>query len=160
MGPEWELLQTAKTLRSVFRWPRYTVLLWGWPPGFFQTISGFKCASERRWDKNQTSHRPLGSWLLIHRGTFLRCRDNFKFIFMQYLDADVRQRDGRILIDPLTAAALEIVSRPRSSTELHSFVAETVTTSSFSGSSWTQMSIREMAGQESILSPPPWDLSP
>ena len=47
--------------------------------------------------------------------------------------------------NPLTDA-LELVSVTRSSTEVHSFVAETIATSSFSGSSWTQTCVREMAG--------------
>ena len=44
------------------------------------------------------------------------------------------QRDGRIQINPLTAA-LEFVSVSRSSKEVHSFVAETIAKGSFSGSS-------------------------
>ena len=55
----------------------------------------------------------------------------------------MRQRDGRIRIYPLTAA-LEFVSITRSSTEVHSFVVETIGTSSISGSSWTQKCVREM----------------
>ena len=81
MGLVWELLQTATPLRSVSRWPWNIVNLWGWPPGVFQTISGIRCASERRQYMNQTSHRRLGiclhiSVLRLHRGTVLRCRDD------------------------------------------------------------------------------------
>ena len=104
---------------------------------------------------NQTSHRRLGICFLIsvlglHRGILLlRCRDECQFTFMEFLDADVRQRHDKILIDPLTA--LEFVSITRCSTEiLQSFVAETIAASSFSGTSWAQMYLREMAGQESI----------
>ena len=52
-------------------------------------------------------------------------------IFRQFLDEDVRasERDGRIRIKPLTAA-LEFVSIARSSTKVHSFVVETIGSSS------------------------------
>ena len=54
----------------------------------------------------------------------------------------MRQRDARIRINPLTAA-LGFVSITRSSTEV---VAETIATSSISGSSWTDVFQRELAG--------------
>ena len=47
---------------------------------------------------------------------------------MQFLEADVRQRDDKTLIDPLTVP-LGFVSKPRSSTAVHSFVAETISSS-------------------------------
>ena len=46
MGLVWKLLQTATPVRSVSRWPWNTVHQWEWPPGIFQTISGFKCGLE------------------------------------------------------------------------------------------------------------------
>ena len=82
---------------------------------------------------NQTSHHCLGICLLIYvlrlnKGTLSRYRPDYEFIFMQFLDADVRQRDDKTLIDPLTVP-LGFVSKPRSSTEVHSFVAETISSS-------------------------------
>ena len=58
----------------------------------------------------------------------------------------VREMGGKELIS--LTAALEFVSITRSFTEVHSFVAETIATSSFSGSFWTHMCVRdsEMAG--------------
>ena len=55
----------------------------------------------------------------------------------------MRQRDRRIRIYSLTAA-LELISITRSSTEVRSFVVETICTSSISGSSWMQKYSREM----------------
>ena len=60
----------------------------------------------------------------------------------------MRQRDGRIRIYSLTAA-LEFVSMTRSSTEVRSFVVETIGTSSISGSSWAQRCVREMYDSKS-----------
>ena len=64
-------------------------------------------------------------------------------VFRRFLNSNVRQRDGRIRIYPLTAA-LELVSITRSSTEVRSFVVEAIGTSSISGSSWTQKYVREI----------------
>ena len=68
-------------------------------------------------------------------------------VFRRFLNSNVRQRDGRIRIYPLTAA-LELVSITRSSTEVGkevgSFVVEVIGTSSISGSSWTQKYVREI----------------
>ena len=60
----------------------------------------------------------------------------------------MRQRDGMIRKDPLTAA-LEYVSITRPSTEVHSLVAETVA-SSFSGS-WTQLIVKRFAQSKLML---------
>ena len=55
------------------------------------------------------------------------------------------QRDGRVRNNPLTAA-LEFVSITRSSTEVHSLVAERVPTSfSDIGGSWTQLVVKNFA---------------
>ena len=73
----WKLLQTATPLRPLSRRPWNTVLLRERPPGGFQTIPGFRCASERWEDKNLPSHRRLGICLhnsVFYRGTFLHCR--------------------------------------------------------------------------------------
>ena len=61
----------------------------------------------------------------------------------------MRQRDGRIRINPLTAA-LGFVLITRSSTEVHSFVAEKVV-SSISGSSWTQLIVKKSAQSDLML---------
>jgi hypothetical protein len=61
----------------------------------------------------------------------------------------VHQRDvsGKIYINPLTAALASIT---RSSTEVYSFVAETIA-SSFSGSSWTQLNVKKFAQSDLML---------
>ena len=60
----------------------------------------------------------------------------------------MRQKDGRIIINPLTAT-LEFVSITRSSTEVRPLVAETVASSfSVTGGSWTQL---ELAQSDLIL---------
>ena len=61
------------------------------------------------------------------------------------------QRDGRIRNDSLTAA-LEFVSITRSSSEVHSFVAETIA-SSFSGTggSCTHLIVKKFAQSDLIL---------
>ena len=103
--------------------------------------------SERWEDTNQPSHRRLGICICIsvlQRGTFLRCRsDRYTFIFRQFLNADVHKRDGRIRTNPLTAA-LVFVPITRSSTELLSFVVETIDSSFLgTGSSWTQLILKK-----------------
>ena len=64
------------------------------------------------------------------------------------------QRDGRIRNNRLTAA-LEFVSITRiarSSTEIHSFVAETVATSfSVTDGSWTQLIVKRFSHSEVML---------
>ena len=60
------------------------------------------------------------------------------------------ERDGRIRINPLTAA-LEFDSITRSSTEVHSFVAETIATSSCSGISWMQLIVKKFAQFDLML---------
>ena len=75
-------------------------------------------------------------------------------VFRRFLDSDVRQRDGGIRIYSLTAALELVTIVRRSSTEVNSFVVETIGTSSISGSSWAQKYVREMQDSEiSILSP-------
>ena len=103
MGLVWEMLQTATTLRPVSRWPWHTLLLLEWRPGGYHTISRFRCASERREDKNQSSHRRLGICLhnsVLHRDTLLLRRDHRYFIFRhwQFLDIDNCQESLHNLI--------------------------------------------------------------
>ena len=64
--------------------------------------------------------------------------------FRRFLESNVRQKDS-IWIKPLTALEFVSISRSSGSTEVQSFVAETIA-SSFSGSSWKQMRVREMRG--------------
>ena len=79
------LLQTARPLRPVFRWLWYTELWWEWPPGGFETMSGFEYCQIMQ-DMNETTHHRLEIWFLIsvlrlYRGTLLRCRGGRWFTF-------------------------------------------------------------------------------
>ena len=64
----------------------------------------------------------------------------------------MRQRDGRIKTNPLTSA-LEFVSITRSSREAYSSVGETIA-SPFpdTGSSWTQLIVKNFAQSNLMLS--------